>query len=423
MKKNQHLENGQAIVLLAFAFIGLIGFAALAIDGGMLYSDRRHAQNATDAGSLAGGGAAALSMENDHVYFADFDCGSADVIAAMTAAETAAENLQLANGYALGDISVTTECQDSDTSYFEEKYIDINTQIITDTQTSLIHFVYSGPVRNTVNATTRVKPRVPLAYGHAVVGLNPASSCSASVNGVKIGGTGDIMIQGGGIWSEGCLSVIGDCLVDVDGGGVSYGGGMHGSCPAIDPPAQEQDDSLPEDAYTVPAPDCSADGAVSITDIKLSGHQSLDLNSAYPGKKLICLTSSGNAIQMTGGTLTGSDITLYLPNSGDIRITGGVANLEAPPEEPDPDPGLAGVLFYVPNHNVIKISGGSESSYLGLIYGPKSDIEITGTGDIGPTLNTQIIGWNVSLLGTATIDINFNQTWNYAKPTSLDLQK
>ena len=49
MKRRQNNENGQAIVLIAFAFIVMVAFAALAIDGGMVYSDRRHAQNAADS--------------------------------------------------------------------------------------------------------------------------------------------------------------------------------------------------------------------------------------------------------------------------------------------------------------------------------------------------------------------------------------
>ncbi len=47
-------EQGQAIVILAFAMIVLLAFAALAIDGGNAYVNRRRAQNAADAGALAG---------------------------------------------------------------------------------------------------------------------------------------------------------------------------------------------------------------------------------------------------------------------------------------------------------------------------------------------------------------------------------
>jgi uncharacterized membrane protein len=45
-------EKGQAIVMVAFAVIGLVAFAALAIDGGRVFSDKRHAQNAADSAAL-----------------------------------------------------------------------------------------------------------------------------------------------------------------------------------------------------------------------------------------------------------------------------------------------------------------------------------------------------------------------------------
>ena len=419
-------QSGQAIVIIAFAFIVLVAFAGLAIDGGMVYSDRRHAQNASDAGSLAGAGAAAIYMENEHVANATFNCESSAVSTAISLAESAAGNLMLTNGYGSADVSVSIDCQDDDPSYFEEKYIDITTQIITDTQTALIHVVYDGPVQNLVNATTRVKPQIPLAYGHAVVGLNDETNCdNASAGGIKFGGTGDIEINGGGVWSNGCLVAQGDCSVTVQNGGVVYGGGNFGVCPTMDPLPVHQDDILPEDSYYIPPPDCSESGAVSLDQIKLSGHQTVDLNADYPGISLICLTDTGNALQMTGGTLTGIGFTIYLQNNGDVDINGGVVTLEGPSSVPDPSPGIPGVIFYTnPDQEInIDITGNVSSTYLGMIYGPASNIKVTGTGDVGPTMNTQIIGYNVILLGTAKIDINFDTTWNYAKPTSIDLQK
>ena len=52
MKKRLH-ENGQALILIAFAAVGLFAFSALAIDGSRVYSDRRHAQNAADTAALS----------------------------------------------------------------------------------------------------------------------------------------------------------------------------------------------------------------------------------------------------------------------------------------------------------------------------------------------------------------------------------
>ncbi|HEX9332631.1 MAG TPA: pilus assembly protein TadG-related protein, partial [Anaerolineales bacterium] len=51
--KPKFQERGQALILIAFAAVGLVGFAALAIDGSRVFSDRRHAQNAADTAVLA----------------------------------------------------------------------------------------------------------------------------------------------------------------------------------------------------------------------------------------------------------------------------------------------------------------------------------------------------------------------------------
>jgi hypothetical protein len=54
MKHNRKTQSGQAAVILAIAFVGLLAFSALAIDGGNAYLTRRNAQNAADAASMAG---------------------------------------------------------------------------------------------------------------------------------------------------------------------------------------------------------------------------------------------------------------------------------------------------------------------------------------------------------------------------------
>ena len=46
-------ERGQALILIAFAAIGLFAIVGLAIDGSAKYSDRRHAQNAADTAATA----------------------------------------------------------------------------------------------------------------------------------------------------------------------------------------------------------------------------------------------------------------------------------------------------------------------------------------------------------------------------------
>ena len=47
------LEEGQALIIIALAAAVLFAFSALAMDGSMVFSDRRYAQNATDTAVLA----------------------------------------------------------------------------------------------------------------------------------------------------------------------------------------------------------------------------------------------------------------------------------------------------------------------------------------------------------------------------------
>ena len=82
-------EKGQALVIIALAAVGLFAFTALAIDGGRVFSDRRHAQNAADTAALA----AALAKIRTPNY--PPNAPNAPDLAAIAAGEDRAES----NGY------------------------------------------------------------------------------------------------------------------------------------------------------------------------------------------------------------------------------------------------------------------------------------------------------------------------------------
>src|SRR5512136_48608 len=55
MDNEEHTtERGQTLVLVVIAFVVFIGVLALVLDGGNAYAAKRQAQNAADAGALAG---------------------------------------------------------------------------------------------------------------------------------------------------------------------------------------------------------------------------------------------------------------------------------------------------------------------------------------------------------------------------------
>jgi hypothetical protein len=423
MKNNRSTEGGQAMVLLVLGVVVLLGFTALAIDGGMVYSDRRNAQMASDASSLAGGAAAALYMDNHHVIYGNFTCESTGVINAQNSTDPdnpgailAAINRADDNNYTIDDdISdnhgVTTECGIEDHGGWFDKYIDIKTMITKDTQTSFAQFIFKGLMRNTVEAVTRVRPRSPAVFGHAIVALNPAA-CQGNQNGAGFSGDVDTHVTGGGIFSNGCLQVNGNGTgeVQVTDGTINYGGQVQN--PDQFNPAPEPTDPLPPSAYEIPAPDCSQGW-------NGTGNQLEARSPLTPG--LYCVTEN---LRLNGGEFSGNGVTIVMLD-GELKINGNVeVDLRAPSSYPDPAPAMAGVLIYVPktNTNPVTLNGTSDSYFEGTVYAPSSTIIFEGTGG-SDNYHTQFIGWNVKAGGTSDIDVVFSAPQQYSRPAMLELYK
>jgi hypothetical protein len=425
MKKRHSSESGQVLVLLVLGVVVLFGFAALAVDGGMVYSDRRHAQMGSDASSLAGGGAAALYMENHHVIYGNFTCSNANVIAAQNSTDPDNPGAKMAaiaraadNDYSIDDDiadthGVTTECGIENHGGWADKYIDIKTMITAETETSFAQFVFNGIMRNTVEAVTRVRPRSPAAYGHAIVALNPAN-CQGNQNGAGFSGAVNTFVNGGGIFSNGCLQVNGGAgTTTVVNGSINYGGQVQN--PGQFNPAPEPTEPIPPSSYAIPAPNCSHAAAWNGNQTQLKA-----LSPLSPG--LYCVT--GDLFLNGNGTFAGTGVTIVMLN-GELRINGTVTvQLTAPPRQPDPTPALPGVLIYVPqsNSNPITLNGTSDSYFEGTVYAPASTINFSGTGN-SDSYHTQFIGWNVKASGTADINVVFNEPEQFSRPALLELYK
>jgi hypothetical protein len=435
--KHQRSESGQVMAFLALCFVVLIGFSALAIDGGMLYSDRRHAQNAADAASLAGGSGAAYYMRVNNVNYNAFICGTEGASRTGDAAELAAINNAVLNDYLLdSDISdfhgVNVSCEIADLGSYDDKHIDVITKITRDTTTNFAHLIYDGPLRNQVEAVARIYPPAPLAFGKAIIALNDAA-CSGNQYGVIFSGSSNTTVTGGGVWSNGCLTGNGTSFtVQVNSGGVGFAGTSTGTLTNINPPPQHIPSKLPGYSTEVPEPNCS--GLPNRT-VPKSGDATLQpgiydeiqwtngVLTFSPG--LYCVTGS-KGISITGGSILGDGVTLFLQTGG-VDIAGNVdpVDLRAPVEAPDPSPAVPGILMYMAygNTNTFSITGNSTSFYLGTVYAPDGDLYFSGASGTNPTFNTQLIGQNVEVSGGALIDINFNDQENYEKPPYMDLLK
>jgi len=438
-------ERGQALILLVFAAVGLLAFTALAIDGGMVYADRRHAQNAADASSLAGGGVAALNLENSYVTYEDFDCNDYRVLSAMDKAKDAAVSRAGSNDFGIDkeiadNNGVVTECVDDlDNGAYVEKYIDVRTKITMATQAAFVHFVFKGPLINTVEAVTRIRPNTALTFGKAIV--STSALCDGNDGGVTFDGGGNpdaiIRVNGGGIFSNSCLDTNGGPKVEVSNGGIGY-------VTDYDPPASGYVTPAPQQApvkipkQTVPAPNCNDDSMQDRTvphgsnvtiqpgrydEIRWTGSGKLVLS---PG--LYCVSDEFTA---NTGQVDGYGVTIYMIG-GDFSVSGNVeVNLTAPSSTckvNTPDicpPAIQGMLIYMAhgNESVVTLEGNSESHYTGTVFVPDGTIDAGGGSSTLPTLNTQLVGDTVKVHGNVTIDINFVGAENYNQPSRLELFK
>jgi hypothetical protein len=452
MKNIRNQESGQAIVLLVVSLVVLLGFTALAIDGGMVYSDRRHAQNAADTASLAGAGAAGSIIQNLKISSSTWACPSVLNAVRDTASDVAVLRAA-SNGYVITRINafgvypnednrVVVECTDTGAN----KYLDVKSQILAETQTSFAHLIYNGALQNRVEAVARVRAQSPIGLGNAVIALNPAA-CSGNKYGLQFIGTSVTTITGGGALTLGCL--------DVDGKGkdssyiyasnVDYVGEWDGTYEDKFIISSPQNVPPPEDLgeFYIDAPDCSGLPSLTNNDYTLDGTIKVYSQGIYsselklpsgdfrlnPG--LYCVMNSPDAFTFNGNTLVGNGVTIYAPN-GSINLSGKTTNLSAPctdldprkdecgnPSPSYPDPAIGGVLFYT--NGDVTFTGGGDSSLTGLIYAPAGTVKLTGNSDISPTLNTQIIGFNVSIGGTAQLTIKFTEGNTYNKPARLDM--
>ncbi|HBA92561.1 MAG TPA: hypothetical protein DCZ08_12735 [Anaerolineaceae bacterium] len=136
--------------------------------------------------------------------------------------------------------------------------------------------------------------------------------------------------------------------------------------------------------------------------------------------------------------MSGEGITIYYtntdPKSGDgIFITGGLIKLVAQNETPvEVTPGGPGsvedMLIYLGKDSDarVELKGNGGSYFAGTVYAPSSNIFIGGTPDLidenkEVVFKTSIIGYDVTVGGTAKLSITYEKDMDYSVPASMQL--
>jgi hypothetical protein len=426
-------QSGQILIIFALLLTALLGFAALAIDGGMIFANRRYSQSVSDTAALAGAGAAAQYLEANGVSWANFSCSGSRVITSLSLAFGAAQSRATSNQISDldGDLSdnhgIEVICVDDPGRF--ERYIDVHTKVTSLVSTSFVHLFFPGMIKNTVDSVVRIHPRTELAFGYAIVSLSDL--CGTKDGGVVFDGNNNVKIEGGGVFSNSCIKASGTVDVAVTSGGVKYtstyttNGG-----PLVSPAPGKSAAAMPRQVVDTPA--CGTGAAISSTgggvispgnysNIKLT-NGTLTLN---PG--LYCLSGD---MDIQGGEILGDAVTIYLMKDGEkntnVSINGGATvHLNAPTDSNVVSGGIVGILFYMQDGNEGNISllGNSGSSFAGAVYAPDGDIDIGGTGDVNPTYNTQIVGKYVKVHGNAKIDIKYQNGPHNVEQPKLDVME
>lgn len=404
-------EKGQAIVYLVLGLVVFLGFVALAIDGGMALSDRRHAQNSADASSLAGGAAAALHLQENEPstcsqpWRCDEDVvnkARADAVAA--AEKRAGDNINFSSN--LNNLDVSTTCG--------LDYIDVTVDITTTTPSNFLQLVFPNALQNKVEAVTRVNPSRPSSFGNAITALNPEKCIDPGYQGVIIGGDGTLHVEGGDVFSNGCMRQNGNSITVELNNSEAKGHDLKNS----EAWASLTTETILRKDYEIDPPNCDATPADHRIDGKFLPSE------LSPG--LWCI--SGNVTINQAQKLHGDGVTIYMLG-GNFTITGPAdVVLTAPPNTSvDPYPALKGLLFYLPitptpEVYAVTLNGNQSSYFTGLIYAPSSTVTLSGTGE-NEYRHSQVIGWNVIIEGTGNLWISYDPCTGYIHPPSIELYR
>ena len=398
-------EKGQAIVMIAILLIVILGFTALAIDGGRIYSERRTAQNAADAAAMS----AALTK-----------CSKGNITAA-------AQQIAASNGFnndGINNIITVNSPPNSGPYANDAKYVEviIETRILPGFA-SVIHpepFSFNGrAVSHCTISSSTGGAASGTPYANAIVVLDK-TECKA----MKITGNGNVTVVSGGVFVNSSCAGADPALVlsgngnlnakpiAVVGGTASKGNGKLSQA-ATHPTAITAFWTIPTPPK--PAGTCqTVDKNATVIDPGLycgiTPKKDLTMN---PG---IYWIESGGFDMSSNANVTADKVMIYFgPNGGGLKITGN-GNLYLTAPISGDYKGMA-LFADVANGSLMDMSGNGNLTLTGTTYASAGIVKITGNGT-NLTLTAQIISDQLELAGNGNLTIRYDATKFYIPPAN-----
>jgi hypothetical protein len=392
-------EKGQALILIALAAIGLFAFAALAIDGSMVFSDKRHAQNAADAAVLAGSLA--------YVRGGDID--------------TAAQTRTAQNGYDGGetsDVEVTTTDIPAGSGKCpgDAAGKEIKVSIVSHVKTTFARVIGISEYTNTTSATSKGCDyyEAALFNGNAIVGLKPniGGDCSFDSGNSN---SAHWTLEGGGIFSNGCAFSKNNASVNLNGHCVTSVGSASGfTCSQANQASQAI--NYPTDVAAIMPPD-PCDGTPGDVGLPPPASGSIFMNGVY------CISDldkyDKKDIVLNNATLYVTDTTfdLKFAGSGGFYGTPTQSGVYANyymivPLRSTPCP-----RFTSNNTQVIEWRGNGTGTFYGTVLSPSACLDLRGNSDQS-AMHSQVIGYIVGSNGTAEVYVRYQANENHLSPVN-----
>jgi len=398
-------EKGQALVIIVFSLIGLLGMTALAVDGGNAYAQKLAVQNAADRAAL--GGALARIRGGDWVKVT-YQIAASNGYKNDGIHNTVRVYSPPLNGVYAGDIN----------------YIQV--QITSQTRTYFASILGINQIPVSGETVTRTKrPEITqILDGSAVISLAPTSDCDKK-RAFDISGESTLDIEGSGIFVNSnnptcALTTWGNGSIRLEDGAISVVGGASIQKPQLLTPYPPQT-GAPAISYPppfmLPKVGCNKDAMISDDGKSMTAG---DWADQFPPEGVVGLQPGvyclGGDFIVSSGALEGNGVVILVSN-GLVHL-GGAIKLSAPPNGK-----YKGLLLYVPinNQHIVSINGDRDSSYKGTILAPGSEIRLKGNAS-SFGFHSQIIGYRIMSDGISNIVIKYKDEDNYDALTMPEIE-
>jgi len=369
-----------AVLMLPVAF----GFAALAVEGGLWYSDQHSLRNMADSAALAASWTARDDVGDDPEDFAN---EAAEVLGLDADMDSVVVNNPPSSG------AYTTDDAAYEVIITRQRPLAISTLFLDGTTIDIV-------VRAVARTTTR--------SAYCVLALSGNED-----NAINFSGGPNVTLDGCGInansTSDSAINMSGNASLTADW--AQTHGQIDQSNNAtldVDEPLAEHTNIRPDPFADLPIPAqpaaCPGGNVSSYSPCTFSSKtfNSGDNITLQPGTYFV----NGDFRLNGGATLSGTGVTLYFTDTGTIRVNGGATlSLTAPNSGT-----YAGMAIMqsgtAPDGVTNRFNGGSTMDIQGAIYFPNQDLEFTGGNALGGNGCTRIVSNTVTFTGNAEMGNN-----------------